>query len=121
MAATSSVARSLDGFTRTTGAIGVRNVNAVAAVGVTEFIAAGVVSVPELLLEPPPPPFRTPPRNPQIKAKNPSYGVTDIAKELGAAWKLLGEKEKSKYEVRPHRALEAAHRRRGRAAQWAAR
>ncbi|GBF95760.1 hypothetical protein Rsub_08196 [Raphidocelis subcapitata] len=34
----------------------------------------------------------------EIKAKNPSYGVTDIAKELGAAWKLLGEKEKSKYE-----------------------
>jgi uncharacterized protein (DUF736 family) len=34
----------------------------------------------------------------QIKEKNPSYGVADIAKELGAAWKALGEKEKSKYE-----------------------
>ncbi|KIZ03607.1 Non-histone chromosomal protein 6 [Monoraphidium neglectum] len=34
----------------------------------------------------------------EIKEKNPSYGVADIAKELGAAWKALGEKEKSKYE-----------------------
>jgi hypothetical protein len=27
-------------------------------------------------------------------------GVTDIAKELGALWKTIGEKEKSKFEVR---------------------
>ena len=35
---------------------------------------------------------------PQIKAKNPSFGVADIAKELGVAWKALSDKEKSKYE-----------------------
>jgi uncharacterized protein (DUF736 family) len=38
------------------------------------------------------------PPTPQIKAKNPSFGVADIAKELGAAWKKLTDKEKSKYE-----------------------
>jgi hypothetical protein len=38
------------------------------------------------------------PARPQIKAKNPSFGVADIAKELGVAWKKLTDKEKSKYE-----------------------
>jgi len=35
---------------------------------------------------------------PQIKAKNPSFGITDIAKELGAMWKVISDKEKAKYE-----------------------
>jgi hypothetical protein len=46
-------------------------------------------------------PAPAPPRlhpHPQIKAKNPSFGVADIAKELGVAWKKLTDKEKSKYE-----------------------
>jgi hypothetical protein len=35
-----------------------------------------------------------------VKAKNPTYGLGEIGKELGAMWKALGDKEKSKYEVR---------------------
>ena len=38
---------------------------------------------------------RTPP---QVKAKNPAYGIGDIAKEIGAMWKTISDKEKSKFE-----------------------
>ncbi len=44
------------------------------------------------------PPQPPPPHHPQIKAKNPSFGVADVAKELGVAWKALSDKDKSKYE-----------------------
>ncbi|GBF99584.1 hypothetical protein Rsub_12209 [Raphidocelis subcapitata] len=32
----------------------------------------------------------------EVKAKNPTYGLGEIGKELGAMWKALGDKEKSK-------------------------
>ncbi|KAI8468544.1 MAG: high mobility group box domain-containing protein [Monoraphidium minutum] len=32
-----------------------------------------------------------------IKDKNPSFGVADIAKELGAMWKTMTDKDKTKY------------------------
>jgi hypothetical protein len=34
----------------------------------------------------------------QVKAANPAFGVADIAKELGAMWRVVGPKEKKKYE-----------------------
>lgn len=34
----------------------------------------------------------------QVKEKNPSYAMGDIAKELGAMWKALSDEEKAKYE-----------------------
>ena len=35
---------------------------------------------------------------PQIKEANPSYQMGDIAKELGARWKTMTDKDKTKYE-----------------------
>ena len=35
---------------------------------------------------------------PNIVKKNPSMGVADVAKEVGAAWKKKSEKEKAPYE-----------------------
>ncbi|KIY91530.1 hypothetical protein MNEG_16434 [Monoraphidium neglectum] len=34
----------------------------------------------------------------EVKEKNPSYAMGDIAKELGAMWKALSDEEKAKYE-----------------------
>jgi hypothetical protein len=47
---------------------------------------------------PPHPPTHPPTPSPQIKEKNPKYSVADVAKECGALWKAIADKDKAKYE-----------------------